>query len=513
MLSEAQVAALFPAYIAVHTDLTIRSMGPELQHRAPWIALGDKLLQVFASAELTSPTDLEKLAVRQSVFAVSARANQILLRGTAVSIENGFLLALSFDPNRRKLGPEGATIADHPPGDPILEALLLAGIHHGLIEDTQKIATDLLIERNRVQDVSRRISKLAGLLAHDFNNLLSIIVLNGQRLIRMGAMDQRQRDCVTVILESTGKCTDLTAGLITLSGQKLNSPLPFELDAALRSCEAMFRSICADDVELKLELAAGLSEINVARNGLISAVGNLIMNARAAMNSKGAIRLVTSLDCDDAEAKAVRKAGTAVVMVAVTDDGPGMPKAVQHRIFEKFYTTNETASGMGLPFVYDFVTQMKGRIRIFSAEGTGTEVRMYLPLFERDGDAVEAGRIPHRRPRVLLVDDEHHAVDGLTEILEDEGFTVQAALSAEAAIRIAQETPPDLLLTDIVMRGMDGIKLAKWVERELPGVPIILMSGFAPDQSRIAPDWKFLSKPLDPALLSAMLNSALAAAK
>ena len=237
------------------------------------------------------------------------------------------------------------------------------------------------------------------------------------------------------------------------------------------------------------------------------------MNARQAMNSAGAIRLVTSLDCDDAEANAFRKTGTPVVMVAVADDGPGMPKAVQRRIFEKFYTTNETASGMGLPFVYDFVTQMKGRIRILSAEGNGTEVRMYLPLLQPGADAARPARIPHERPRVLLVDDEHHAVDGLTEILEDEGYAVQAALSAEAAIRSAQETPPDLLLTDIVMKGMDGIKLAKWVERELPGVPIILMSGYAPDPSRISPDWKFLRKPLDPALLSAMLNSALASAK
>ena len=513
MLSEAQVAALFPAYIAVHTDLTIRSTGPELQRRAPWIAVGDNLLQEFRSADLTAPDDLEKLAVRQSVFMVSARANQILLSGTAVQIANGFLLALSFDPNRRTLGPEGATIADYAPGDPVLEALLQAGIHQGLIEDAREIADDLLIERNRMQDVNRRISKLAGLLAHDFNNLISIIVLNGQRLIRMGTVDERQRDCVNAILESTDKCTELTAGLITLSGQKANSPLPFELDAALRSCEAMFRSICASDVELKLELAAGLSEINVARNGLISAVANLIMNARQAMNSAGAIRLVTSLDCDDAEANAFRKTGTPVVMVAVADDGPGMPKAVQRRIFEKFYTTNETASGMGLPFVYDFVTQMKGRIRILSADGNGTEVRMYLPLLQPGADAARPARIPHERPRVLLVDDEHHAVDGLTEILEDEGYAVQAALSAEAAIRSAQETPPDLLLTDIVMKGMDGIKLAKWVERELPGVPIILMSGYAPDPSRISPDWKFLRKPLDPALLSAMLNSALASAK
>jgi len=84
VLSEAQVAALFPAYIAVHADLTIRSTGPELQRRAPWIAEGDNLLQEFRSADLTAPDDLEKLAVRQSVFTVSARANQILLIPTCI---------------------------------------------------------------------------------------------------------------------------------------------------------------------------------------------------------------------------------------------------------------------------------------------------------------------------------------------------------------------------------------------------------------------------------------------
>ena len=509
VLSERHVATLFPAYIAVRADLTIHSAGPELLRRAPWITLGASLLQDFRSDAVSTPEDLSRLAEIQCQFSLSGRANQILLGGTVVRIEDGYLLALSFAPSRSKLGQDGATIADYLPGDPMLDALLLAGIHQGLIEDAQEMADELLLERSRVKSVNRRMRTSAGLLAHDFNNHFSIIALNGQRLIRRGGLDQRQIDCANAILESAAKCNELAIGLMTLAGQRTDSPLPLALDPTLLSSEAMFRSLCAGNVTLKLELDSGLSEINVARNGLISSIANLIINARTAMPGGGEVRLITTLDCHDAEARALRSTGSEVVMIAVADNGPGMSNAVQRRVFEKFFTTNDAGIGMGLPFVNDFVTQMRGQIRIVSAVNEGTEVRLYLPLLDSGRSKAEPASFAKQRPRVLLVDDEHLAVDGLTELLEEEGYIVQAAQSAEAAMRIAQETPPDLLLTDIVMKGSDGIKLATWIERRLPGMPIILMSGYVPDQSSLASDWRFLRKPLDPALLFEMLQAAL----
>jgi CheY-like chemotaxis protein len=334
-----------------------------------------------------------------------------------------------------------------------------------------------------------------------------IVVDAGVEPLHMISAVEHRRDIGT-ILDSTQKCVELATALMTVADQKVDSPLPLVLDETLGSCEALFTSICTDGITFRTRLAAGHAEVHIARNGVVSAIGNLIINACQAMAGSGEITLTTSLDCADKEAQSLRARGAGVVVIAVADNGPGMSNAVQQRVFEKFYTTNKASRGLGLTFVYAFIHQMGGRIRINSVEGEGTEIRLYLPIDQSNHDRSAAALVVQRR-RVLLVDDEQAAVEALAELLEGIGYAVQTATCAEEAIASATKTPPDILLTDVIMKGTDGIALARWAERELPDLAIILMSGYVPDQRNIGAGWKFIRKPIDTDLLTGLLEAVL----
>ena len=349
---------------------------------------------------------------------------------------------------------------------------------------------------------------MAGYVAHDFNNYLSIIALNAKRLLRGDILNDRQARCVSVILETTKRSSELTRAMMTLASQKNDSQVAFLIDEALQKNGALFRSACGSNVAFRFSPGASGRVAAASRSGLVNVVVNLLVNARQAMPDGGTITLATepARACELDPAKA--HPGADYLVVAVSDDGTGMPPDVLDRAFDLFFSTKSYGSGMGLASVRDYSEQMGGWTTITSEPGVGTIVRLFLPMAtaSQNSPPLENARQMHRR-RVLVVDDEELALEALSELLEDENCAVTTAISAEEARRCLRTDTFDILLTDVLMQGKDGIELAAWASRRQPGLTVILMSGFVPDSKDLSPEWHFLRKPLDPDNLCQMIAS------
>ncbi len=236
---------------------------------------------------------------------------------------------------------------------------------------------------------------------------------------------------------------------------------------------------------------------------------NLVLNARDAMPEGGRITIETRNEEVDREYVAshplVRPGPYA--LLAVTDTGTGMDAATQARIFEPFFTTKETGrgTGMGLSVVYGIVHQSGGEVWVYSEVGVGTTFKIYLPRID---DAVvelarkaQSGALPRGVETVLLVDDEAALRELIRQVLERNGYSVLVARDGTEALRLAKEHagPIELLMTDVVMPGLSGTKVAELVAADRPEIKVLFVSGYSDDavvrRDLMAPGTGFLSKP------------------
>lgn len=508
-LSPQQTDIIFPAHIAVDPALKIIRLGPSLQRHAPWLTVGDHLFDHFRPATGDVVSDFAEMAKRTGAIALSAIHHNLMLAGAVVSQPRGYLLTLNHMPSGNEVELD---VTDFGPGDPQLSNLLLIRVQNALIEESRDVASELTVERQRVVDVIERVGRMSGYLAHDLNNFLSVISLNARRLLRTEMRDQRQRHCVNVIVETAERCSEFTQGMMTLANQKSDSRLPFAIDDAIMSAAALFRSACGTKIELRLALESSQAVVDAALNGLVNSIINLLINSRQAMANGGAITLATRI-VENAQLNTRRIAASAdFVVVSIADQGTGMPPEVLDRAFELFFSTKTSGTGVGLASVRDFAEQMDGWVTIDSIEGKGTTVEIYLPMAGcQVAEKVQRNGASHNaspsRPRILVVDDEDYALEALAEFLQDEDYEVTTARSAEEARAVLVATPHDVLVTDVIMHGIDGIELAHWAGVRQAGIPVILMSGFVPDAKELSSDWLFIRKPIDPDLLCRMIQS------
>jgi CheY-like chemotaxis protein len=202
----------------------------------------------------------------------------------------------------------------------------------------------------------------------------------------------------------------------------------------------------------------------------------------------------------------------------VADSGVGMSDDVQRRLFEPLFTTKKLGTGLGLAVAHGIVTTHRGTIEVTSALGEGSTIRITLPAASDEADALEArpaaaGFDVGHGERVLVVEDEPAAREGLTDILDMIGYAVESVESAEAALALESTEPFDVLLTDFVLPGRNGLELAAILSRAHPGLGVILMSGYAEDTALnggTLPDHvRYLQKPFDARTLSRMLRDVL----
>ncbi len=374
------------------------------------------------------------------------------------------------------------------------------------------------------------VGQLTGGIAHDFNNLLTVIQGNLQVLEELPAVssDSYALQLVSAAARASKRGAELTGKLLAFSRRQVLQPNRVDVSAMLQSLSDMLRRTLDQRIRIEVEAPADCPAVMADPGQLESALLNIAINARDAMPEGGTLSFRCALchempidlktDLGDERAETPE----AFVAISISDSGTGMPEAVKERAFEPFFTTKEAGrgTGLGLSTVYGFVKQSKGGIAIDSAPGTGTTVTMLIPRYPDEAlateiEGIEAGSVPPGL-KVLLVEDEPEVRSVVQTFLQTLGCEVTTCPSAEQALPLLhEEAEIDLLLTDVALGpGMRGTELAAKAEARVPGVAILLMSGYSSDllkSDRVGiQTWELLRKPYSRESLAVAIARAIA---
>ena len=364
--------------------------------------------------------------------------------------------------------------------------------------------------------------QLAGGIAHDFNNLLTII--NGYSEILLGASpEESAREMIAEILKAGQRSASLTRQLLVFSRQQVLMPKVFDLNESVRESEKMFRRVIGEDIELHTVSHRQLDSINADPGQIEQVLMNLVVNARDAMPQGGKLTIETGniqLTEEDAREHPDIKPGN-YVMLTVSDNGSGMTEETRSRLFEPFFTTKETGkgTGLGLAVVHSIVKQSDGHIEVESEAGLGTSFRIYLPRAAKSVVPGKSRIIPRTTPRgietILLVEDEEALRVFTVRTLRLCGYVVIEAANGNEALRVAEkyDEPIHLLITDVVMPGMGGRKLADQLAPLHANMKVLYISGYTDDaviRHGIAhEEVEFLQKPFSAIALAVKVREVL----
>jgi len=331
------------------------------------------------------------------------------------------------------------------------------------------------------------IGQLSGGIAHDFNNLLSVIIGYGEVLQEsLPEGDPRHKNCEQ-ITKAGRSAASLTRQLLAFSRQQVLEPRVLDLNAVVLHVEKMLRRLIGEHIELTTALSGNLGRVKADQGQIEQVIINLAVNARDAMPNGGKLTIETAdedLDQSYVHKHPFHPPGP-YVLLTVSDTGVGMDAETQARIFEPFFTTKEIGrgTGLGLATVYGVVKQSGGFIWVYSELGHGTTFKIYLPrTTEAMGAdrAVSSSESLRGNETVLLVEDEEALRDFTTTVLTQSGYTVLAAERPDKAVEIASQHqgPIHLLLTDVIMPGMNGRALAEKMAAIRPEIRVVYMSGY-----------------------------------
>jgi signal transduction histidine kinase/ActR/RegA family two-component response regulator len=369
------------------------------------------------------------------------------------------------------------------------------------------------------------IGQLTGGIAHDFNNMLAIILGSLDILLRRHTdADPRILRLAGAAMEGANRAAALTQRLLAFSRMQPLKPSPTDVAKVVTDMADLLRRTLGETVAVETVSAGGLWRAHIDQSQLETAVVNLAINARDAMDGGGKLTVETGnayLDRTYAEAEEDLTPGQ-YVMVAITDTGSGMSSEVLDRAFEPFFTTKPPGlgTGLGLSQVQGFIKQSGGHIRIYSEIAVGTTVKLYLP---RSFAEPERARAPAARSRasarrnvtVLVVEDEAGVRDFAIEALGELGYDVVSADGPEGALEELEAHPEvQLLLTDVVMSVMNGRALSEAALRRRPNLAVVFMTGYSQNaivhNGVLDPGTHLVSKPFTIAQLGAEIEAALA---
>jgi PAS domain S-box-containing protein len=333
------------------------------------------------------------------------------------------------------------------------------------------------------------IGRLAGGIAHDFNNLLMVISGYSEFLLERVGPDPALRGPAQEIGKAAERATALTRQLLAFSRKQMLAPKVVDLNCIVTENLKMLNRLIGEDIDLVMIPGGDLGAVKADPGQIEQVVMNLAVNARDAMPKGGKLTIETAnvkLDANYARFHAPVKPGD-YVMLAISDTGVGMDAETQNHIFEPFYTTKGLkGTGLGLSTVYGIIKQSEGYIWVYSEAGKGTSFKIYLPRVsayvpaETAPAAVAAQQTGPGCETILLVEDEENLRRLTRESLASQGYNVIDAGDGASAIRLSQAHPGPihLLLTDVIMPGMNGRELANQVSPSRPEMKVLYMSGY-----------------------------------
>jgi PAS domain S-box-containing protein len=378
----------------------------------------------------------------------------------------------------------------------------------------QKRAEEALQQAQKMEAVGQ----LTGGVAHDFNNLLAVIQGSAELLAERGGADDRLLQC---ILRAANRGAELTRRLLAFSRRQPLHPQPVDLGALVSNLSDVLKRTLGETIEVRTPAAPELWFAQADPGQVETALLNLAINARDAMPEGGKLRI----GCSNARvyekfaADNPEIAPGDYVVLAVADDGTGMPEHVRARVFEPFYTTKNVGqgSGLGLSMVYGFAKQSGGSVTVESTVGRGTMVKLYLP--RANGTTAprpaEDGEVHRGRGERILVLEDDADVRSLVEVtLKRLGYRVKIAATAGEAVDVLACENVDLLLSDVVLAGgTSGPEVAAYARAAQPELKVIFMSGYAADadtsEASIGKADVLLSKPFQKQNLARALRKAL----
>jgi PAS domain S-box-containing protein len=389
------------------------------------------------------------------------------------------------------------------------------GAYQFVTDVTERLRAEAeLVETQEALRQSQKMEamgQLTGGVAHDFNNLLTPIVGSLDMLMRRGLGTEREQRLISGAMQSAERAKTLVQRLLAFARRQPLQPTAVDVRVLVSGLAGLLESTLGPKINLHLSIAEDLPPARADANQLEMAVLNLAVNARDAMPDGGVLSISAKLERVFSSQREKLEKGD-YLRLSVTDTGVGMDESTATRAVEPFFSTKGIGkgTGLGLSMVHGLAAQLGGKLSLQSETGRGTCVELWLPVSsdiaaqpgtKQINEASVTGQV-----RVLLVDDDDLVRLSTAAMLADLGYDVVEAGSAEEALNLLAESPPDLLLTDHLMPGLSGVELAKAARARIPSLPTLIISGFA-ELEDLAPELPRLTKPFRNSELAECLAS------
>jgi two-component system, cell cycle sensor histidine kinase and response regulator CckA len=371
-------------------------------------------------------------------------------------------------------------------------------------------------DRLRQSERMEVVGQLAGGVAHEANNQMTVVLGATEFLLARSDLPEAARKDLEQVRGAAERTAAITAQLLAFSRRQVLQPQVLELDEAVEGLEGMLRRALGERSILELRLQSAGARVRADPGQLAQVALNLVLNARDAMPLGGRLTVETSTT-ELTQGYARQHPGVEIapgryVVLSISDTGHGMSPETMRHIFEPFYTTKPTGkgTGLGLATVYGIIKQSGGYVWVYSEPGQGTTFKVYLPMEQQGSIARPAASLPPVRAtgeQILVVEDEPAVRYMTSRALREHGYSVIEAKDGNEALALVEQSNGrlDLIITDVIIPGLDGTELARQAARIKPGLPILFMSGYTDDdivrRGLLEAGKPFLQKPFAPEAL------------